>query len=185
LSTEPRKSSDTIADSGGVAVADHHESASPELNGEVLACPRCDQEMAVPSGEVDLPLHMSRARVCLGSCSPGAPPKFGEQIRAPLTIPDVAQFSVSEILSAQDCLSCGRQKLPGQPICKTCHGLLPFAHQKALPAFMRGYLFADDHRKVAGHYDKTTFMEVLKSALDTLAALRSAGDEHSAGGANE
>jgi hypothetical protein len=155
----------------------HIEAIPPAMDqaAPVLACPGCDQEMPAPEG--CLPLHMSPTRVlCPGSGTPGAPPKFGQQIRAPLTIPDVAQFSVSEILASDACLSCGGPKAPGQPICKTCHGLLPFVHQKSLPDFMRGYLFADDTRKVAGHYDKSTFMEILKSALTELAALRGSGN---------
>lgn len=159
MSTDPRKDSDT--------------QTPPTANG-LLTCPSCDQEMLSP--DENLPLHMYFGRLCSGSLTTGAPPKFGQQIRAPLTIPDVDQFSVSEILSAQSCWSCGGQKLPGEPVCKKCHSLLPFLHQKVLPSFMRGYLFADERKKVDGHYDKRQFIEVFKSALAELAALRGGGE---------
>ena len=164
MRTQPRKSSDTPA--------------PPLESNNLLACPSCHQEMLSP--DEDLPLHMACGKTCIGSGTPGAPTKFGQQIRSPLTIPDVDQFSVSEILSADSCLSCGGKKTPGEPICRTCHGLLPFLHQKMLPAFMRGYLFADEKLKVDGHYDKKTFMEVFKSALTELAALRGGREEQTA-----
>ena len=160
MSTAPRNSSD--------------QQPPPMLSGEVLACPRCGQEMAVPSGETTLPLHMDQGAMCLGAGTLGAPPKFGVQIREPLTIPDVSKLSVSEVLSADTCLSCGGPKSSGQTLCTTCHGFLSFLIQKCLPTHVRGYLYVDEKSEVAG-IDKNQFMEVFQSALTELAQLRAGG----------
>jgi hypothetical protein len=161
MSTEPRNTSDTIAARGGAAVADH---------GNLLACPSCDQEMLSP--DANLPLHMARGRYCIGGGKPGAAPKFGKQIREPLTISDVSQLGVSEILAADTCLSCGGPKTPGQTLCTTDHGLLSFMIQRCLPDRVRNYLYIDEREEVAG-INKQQFMEIFQAALTELAALRS------------
>lgn len=152
-------------------------SATPEVSEQpaqtdqtLKACPRCNQEMFCDGD--DLPLHMDNGVMCLGSATVGQPSKFGQQIKAPLTIPDVAQLSVSEVLIADTCWSCGSPKTPGQTICRTCYWSLPFLHQRCLPPYIKGYLFSDEHQLVAGHYTKAQFMDVLKSALEALAKLR-------------
>jgi len=139
--------------------------------GNLLACPCCNQEMQSP--DETLPLHMAEGKLCIGGGTPGAPPKFGQQICQPLTPADVSKFSVSEILSANSCWSCGQSKVPGQTLCTTDYGMLPFIVQKMLPPRVRGYLYVDDKSEVAG-IDKKQFMEVFQSALTELAALRSA-----------
>lgn len=149
-----------------------HEVTLPDQNppGNLLACPNCNQEMFSP--DETLPLHMAEARMCIGSGTPGAPPKFGQQICQPLTIADVSKLSASEVLSANSCWSCGQAKVPGQTLCTTDYGLLPFIVQKMLPPRVRGYLYVDEKSEVAG-IDKKQFMEVFQSALTQLAALRS------------
>jgi len=139
--------------------------------GNLLACPSCNQEMLSP--DETLPLHMAEGRLCLGGGTPGEPPKFGQQICQPLTPADVSKFSVSEILSADSCWSCGQSKVPGQTLCTTDYGMLPFIVQKMMPPRVRGYLYVDDKSEVAG-INKKQFMEVFQSALSELAALRSA-----------
>ena len=145
--------------------------STPAMSDEQRACPACNQEMVSLDGT--LPLHMSLGRLCLGSLSEGQPPKFGPQIVEPLTIPDVAKLSISEIVAAETCLSCGSLKAPGYVICRNCHELLPRLHKKCIPLFMRGYLFADEDRSVRGHYTKEQFMQVFQEALRVLAETRS------------
>jgi hypothetical protein len=145
--------------------------ASPASTGDVLACNVCDQEMGTVDGIV--PLHMKLGKLCQGSYSEGSKPKASSKIiQPPLTIPDVSGLSVSEILCSDTCLSCGNVKAPGQTVCRTCHGMLPFLHQKSLPPWLRGYLFTDEQRIIAGHYTKAQFMEVFKQALETLVDMR-------------
>ncbi len=138
----------------------------------LLACPACSQEMYSPNDT--LPLHMAQGALCKGSGTEGADSRGGTQIVEPLTIPDVGALSVSEVLAADTCLSCGGSKPAGNTLCTTCHGFLPFVLKKALPDHIKGYLFSDEHRKVAGHYTKKEFMGVFQQALAALAEVRSA-----------
>jgi hypothetical protein len=140
------------------------------LSGPIKACGACDQEMASVEGII--PLHMYRGRLCQGGHSEGQDPKFGHQVKAPLTIPEVDSLSISEIVSADTCLACGGPKAPGYVFCRTDYEFLPALHKKCIPPFMRGYLFADENREVRGHYSKKQFMEVFKQALETLSDLR-------------
>lgn len=142
------------------------------VSDAVLACVVCDQEMRTDKAGA-LPLHMAEGRLCLGSCTEGVPSKGGTRIVEPLTIEAVAELSVSEICGADICWSCGGPKTPGQTLCKTDHGLLPYVHQKALPPFVRGYLFSDEKKNIESQYSKNKFMEVLLSALRVLAQMRS------------
>ena len=145
--------------------------STPVLTDLVVACGACDQEMVSVDGT--LPLHMSLGRLCLGSLSEGQPPKFGPQIKEPLTIPDVAKLSISEIVAADTCMACGGLKPPGHVFCRTCYELLPFLHKKCIPQFMRGYLFADENKDVRGHYTIDQFKAVYREALEALMQIRS------------
>lgn len=146
-------------------------------SGTLFACPACSQEMRVPDDELCLPLHMALGALCAGSYAPGAPPKFGQEIREPLTIADVGQLSVSEIVSADTCLACGGNKARGQTLCARCHGLLPFPLSQALPTHLKGYLFSDEQKLIAGHYSKKEFKGVFQFALTALFELRGGGEQ--------
>lgn len=146
----------------------------------LLACPVCNQEML--SFDDELPLHLGDGKLCAGSTTRGASPKFGEMIREPFIPADVFKsFSISEVLSSNTCLSCSGAKLPGQPVCGTCHARLPYVHQQALPPYMKGYLFADEKRLIAEHYTHKTFKEVFITVLERLLELRAGANENNNG----
>lgn len=148
---------------------------NPDLSKLLRACPACNQEMSSPDGS--LPVHMSRGALCVGSCTLGASPKFGVQIKEPLTIEAVGQLSISEIISADTCLACGGDKQAGQTLCARDHGLLPFLLRHALPTHLKGHLYIDEQELIDGHFTKREFMEVFQTALAKLAAIRSGGAE--------
>ena len=140
--------------------------------GTLLACPACSQEMRVPDGEECLPMHMAGGAMCVGSELPGEPPKCGTEIREPLTIEAVSKLSISEIVSTDTCLACGGDKLPGQTICARDHGLLPFLLRNALPTHLKGHLYLEEQDLIDGHFTKSEFMDLFKTALSELAAVR-------------
>ncbi len=146
--------------------------AVPDMVADnLLACPACSQEMLCIGEE--LPIHRGDGKLCEGSTSRGVAPKCGQMIREPFIPSEVFKsFSISEVLSADTCLSCGGAKLPGQTLCGGCHGRLPYVHSQALPSYMKHYLFADEHKIVTGHYTRKTFKEIFVLALEKLQELR-------------